>query len=186
MSSQALIDKILVQADAEAEQITDEILRRAGENEKLTLERAAAECKTTESDSERECAQILRIAELNSGLQSRKALLHARRELLDEAFGRAYRKVLSLKGAERVSFLCGLIKKHAPAKTFTACVSPEDAAALAEAVPGLDVRASEDIKCGVYMISDDADVDCTVDAIFEELREKYEAQADAIMYSGGV
>ena len=135
MSSQALIDKILVQADAEAEQITDEILRRAGENEKLTLERAAAECKTTESDSERECAQILRIAELNSGLQSRKALLHARRELLDEAFGRAYRKVLSLKGAERVSFLCDLIKKHAPAKTFTACVSPDEAKAAKERYP---------------------------------------------------
>ena len=83
MSSQALIDKILKTAEEEAEQITDDIIQRAAENEKLMLSKAEAECARIKKESDEKCAQIKRISELNSNLEARKARLHARRALLE-------------------------------------------------------------------------------------------------------
>ncbi|MBO4869619.1 MAG: hypothetical protein J5585_07900 [Clostridia bacterium] len=196
MSSQALIDKILATAKDEAEQITNEFMRRAAENEKLMLDRAADECRAIEAESILECEQIKRIAELTSGLESRKARLHCRRGLIDEAFGKAYKKVLSLQGSERASFLKSLIVKYAPAKEFIARTSPADAGVVTALLPELQaalgdgtaitVQADEAVKAGVYMSSEYSDVDCTIDAIFDELRDGYEAKADAIMSGDGV
>lgn len=195
MSSQALIDKILKTAEAEAEQITDEILRRAGENEKLILSRAAADCEATAKEAAAKCEQIKRISELTSGLAARKARLHARRELLDEAFGQAYSKVMSLPDEKRRAYILKLIGKYAPAQTVGARVAKRDLPLFdgesfetASADGGkisVSLCADDGIKGGVYMTSADADVDCTIDAIFAELREKYEAEADRMMFSDG-
>ena len=126
MSSQALIDKILKTAENEADQITNEILRRAGENEKMIIDRAKAESEEISKLSAERCEQIKRIAKLTSGLQARKARLHARRELLDEAFGQAYSKMLAMPDDKRRDYIMKLISRYAPADKITAYVAKRD------------------------------------------------------------
>ena len=109
MSSQALIDKIIKTAEAEAEQITDEILRRAADNEKTMLEKASAEVARINKESDEKCAQVKRISELTSGLEARKARLHARRTVLEEAFSEAYGMMLSLPDEKRLEYIKMLI-----------------------------------------------------------------------------
>ena len=193
MSSQALIDKILKTAENEAEQITNEILRRAGESEKLIIRRANAEKDEILRDSEARCGQIIKIASLTSGLAARKARLHARRELLDEAFGQAYAGILSLPDEKRRSYIEKLVSKHAPADNVSARVAKKDlplfenGTLTVNTADGRKITATltedENIKGGVYMSSPEADTDCTLDSVFAELREKYEAEADRIMFS---
>lgn len=193
MSSQALIDKIIKTAEAEAEQITDDILGRAAANEKSTLDKAEAEVARIKKESDEKCREIKRIAELTSGLDKRKARLHARRAVLDEAFSDAYNRMLSLPNEKRLEYIKKLIIKYAPAKKLTALVSEND-------LPLMDGKAETDIisslgadadiefvsdkniKGGVYLKSELSDVDATLDAIFEELRVKYEAKADAALF----
>ena len=43
-------------------------------------------------------------------------------------------------------------------------------------------EADKKIKGGVYLISELSDVDATLDAVFEELHDKYEAEADLILF----
>ncbi|MBO4422626.1 MAG: V-type ATP synthase subunit E [Clostridia bacterium] len=198
MSSQALIDKIISAAEAEAEQITNEILRRAGENEKLMLDKADADCSGIAAAANEKSEQIKRIAELTSGLEARKARLHARRTVLDEAFGAAYKKVLELDGDKRSDFIRSLIVKYSPSNDVRVLLSEADLpvaegmkaeleAALSEkfgAPANVCFKADAKIDGGVYMSSERSDVDATLGAIFGELRERYEAEADAVLFGG--
>ncbi len=193
MSSQALIDKIMKTAENEAEQITNDILRRAGENEKLIFDRVNAEKDAILKESQARCEQIKKIAHLTSGLAARKARLHTRRELLDLAFGQAYSDMLALPDDKRRSYIERLAAKYAPADKITARVSKKDLPLFDNGVltvntaDGRTVIAAlsedEHIKGGIYMSSPEADTDCTLDSVFAELREKYEAEADRIMFS---
>lgn len=193
MSSQALIDKIINTAEAEAEQITDEIIRRAAENEKLTLDRANAEVARIKAESDEKCAQIKRIATLTSGLENRKARLHARRTVLEEAFSSAYEMMLSQPDEKRLEYIKKLIVKYAPAKELTVKVSEADlplindgvrseiAASLGEGA-AVSFEADKNIDGGVYMCSELSDVDATLASVFSELHDKYEAEADRILF----
>jgi vacuolar-type H+-ATPase subunit E/Vma4 len=189
MSSQALIDKIIKTAENEAEQITDEILKRAGENEKLTLDKAAADVAAIKKRSDEKCAQIKRIAGLTSGLEARKARLHARREVIDSAFDKAYKKMTEQPDNERAAFLKRIIEKYAPAGCKSISVAEADLPLckdlqkeLPESLSGAAFEADGRISGGAYMKSDECDVDATLDAVFEELREKYEAEADKLLF----
>ena len=82
MSQQALIDKIIKAAEKEAEEITNEILARAADNEKLSLSKAESDCAAIKKAAEEKCAQIKRTSELTSSLTARKAKLHARRQIM--------------------------------------------------------------------------------------------------------
>ena len=197
MSSEALINKIIAAAETEAEHITDDILKRAGENEKLILDRAAAECENIKKQSDEKCAQIRRISKLTSDLEARKSVLHVRRTLLDEAFDTAYRKMTHLPDDERAGYMTGLIVKYAPSNDICVSVSKKDlplTEAVAPAVKAaldekfgegsrISFSGDERIKGGAYIASKLCDVDATLDAIFEELREKYEAEADKLLFS---
>ena len=196
MSQQALIDKILKTAEKEAEELTDEMIGRAAENEKLTLKNAAAECAAIKKASDEKCAQIKRIAELTSGLNARKAKLHARREMLDEAFAAAYRKMKRADQSDRLDLIKKLIIKYAPSADMTVVVSERDLdaavsekAALEKALSDkfgkaakLNFEKSEKLSGGVYMRSQLCDVDASLDAVFSDLREKYEAEADRLLF----
>lgn len=193
MSSQALIDKIIKTAEAEAEQITDEILRRAADNEKTMLEKASAEVARINKESDEKCAQVKRISELTSGLEARKARLHARRTVLEEAFSEAYGMMLSLPDEKRLEYIKKLIVKYAPAKSLTVKVSEKDLALFDEKARSdikaalgdnadITFEADKKIKGGAYLISKLSDVDATLDAVFEELHDKYEAEADLILF----
>lgn len=196
MSQQALIDKILKTAEKEAEEITDEILARAGENEMLAIKNAEAECAAIAKASGEKCAQIKRIAELTSGLEARKAKLHARREMLDEAFAAAYRKMKRADQSSRLSFIEKLIGKFAPDAEMTAVVSDKDYEAVSAEKAAIEqdlckkfgkaaklkIEQSEKLAGGVYMRSELCDVDASLDAVFADLREKYEAEADKLLF----
>ncbi len=196
MSTNALIEKIMKTAEAEAEQITNEIMLRAAENEKLSLSKADEDCAAAYKVAEEKCAQIKRTAELTSGLSGRKAKLHAHRELLDEAFSEAYDRIKNADDGFRLSFIENMIVKYAQDAKITASVAEKDLslitakkAEIEAALTGKFGKASSvefvsdaKIPGGVYMSSLLCDVDCTLDSVFEELRGKYEAEADKLLF----
>ena len=192
MSSQALIDKIIKTAEAEAEQMTDEIIQRAADNERLMISKAEAEVARIKKESDEKCAQIIRISSLTSGLEGRKAKLHARRTVLEEAFAAAYEMMLSRPDEKRLAYIKKLIIKYAPASKLRVKLAEKDLPLIDKAAEEelkaalggaeLSFEADKKIKGGVYLCSDLADVDATLDAVFEELHDKYEAEADRILF----
>ena len=102
--------------------------------------------------------------------------------------------MLGLPDEKRLDYIKKLIAKYAPSPKLTVLLSEKD-------LPLIDEKAKADIKAslgagaevsfeadkkipgGVYLCSELSDVDATLDAVFEELHDKYEAEADRIMFS---
>lgn len=196
MSSQALIDKIIGAAEKEAEQITNDAMKRAAENEKLILDKAKEECEQIERSARERYEQIRHISELQSSIEGRKARLHARRAVLDKAYEKAYERIRGMESKEKTAFYSSLIIKYAPAPVITVTVAEADRAlfdgkVLADLSDALKNKFNEESSVilsdkngddGVYIESEKADADATLKAIFEELRRNTEFEADRILF----
>ena len=198
MSSQALIDKIIRTAEGEAELITDEIIKRAGEVEQIILSKADAECSEILKSAGEKADQITRTSSLLSELDARKAALHAKREVMDEAYGKAFDRLVSLEPGKRIKFIRGLIIKYAPAPEVTLTLTKEDKEYFdAEAVTSIESELSgkfgkparvtvsgkpAKFKGGVFMESEVSDADASFEALFADLRNGTEAEISRILF----
>ena len=198
MSSQALIDKIIRTAEVEAEMITDEIIKRAGEVEQIILSKSEAECSEITAAAEDKADQIMRTSSLLSELDARKAALHAKREVMDEAYGKAFDRIVALEPEQRIEFIRGLIVKYAPAPVITLTLTKEDRAFFdAGSVSSLERELSDKFgksarisisdkpakfKGGVFMESEVSDADASFEALFSELRRGTEAEVSRILF----
>lgn len=198
MSTQALIDKIIRTAEGEAEVITDEILKRAGEAERIILGKADAECAEITKAAEEKAAQIKRTSALLSELEARKAALHAKREIMDEAYASAFGRLAMLDTEKRIPFIRALIVKYAPDPVVTLTLTEVDRRYFDEAAVGsLEAELSgkfgkpsritvsdkpAKFKGGVFMESASSDVDASFEALFEELRRDTEAEVSRILF----
>lgn len=198
MSSQALIDKIIRTAEGEAELITDEILKRAGQSEQIILSKADAECSEILKAAEEKAARITRTSALISELDARKAALHAKREVMDEAYAKAFDRLCGLQPEKRVAFIRKLILKYAPAPEITLTLTKDDAPYFdAQTVAAIERELSDKFgkssavkvsgkagkfRGGVFMESKVCDVDASFEALFEELRRGTEAEVSRILF----
>ncbi len=198
MSSQALIDKIIRTAEGEAELITDEIIKRAGEVEQIILSKADAECSEILKAAKEKADQITRTSSLLSELDARKSALHAKREVMDEAYGKAFDRLVSLEPGKRIKFIRGLIIKYAPAPEVTLTVTKEDREYFdAETVRSIESELSDrfgkpaavkvsdkpaKFKGGVFMESEVSDADASFEALFSDLRNGTEAEVSRILF----
>ena len=198
MSSQALIDKIIRTAESEAELITDEILKRAGESERIILGKADAECADIRKAAEEKAAQIKRTSALLSELDARKAALRAKRDVMDRAYGEAFDRLVSLDTEKRIPFIRSLIIRYAPDSVITLTLTEVDRRYFDVAYVGSIEKELADkfgrtaritvsekpakFKGGVFMESAVSDVDASFEAIFEELRRGTEAEVSRILF----
>ena len=198
MSSQALIDKIIRTAEGEAELITDEIIKRAGESERIILGKVDAECAEIRKAAEEKAAQIKRTSALLSELDARKAALRAKRDVMDRAYGEAFDRLVSLDTEKRIPFIRSLILKYAPDSVITLTLTEVDRRYFDEAsVRSIEKELADKFgrtsritvsekpakfKGGVFMESAISDVDASFEAIFEELRRGTEAEVSRILF----
>lgn len=197
MSSKALTDKIIRTAQDEAEQITEDAIRRAAESEKIIIGKAETECGSIAEQAKEKAALNIRTAELMSGLDARKAALHARREVIDRAYKEAARLLVNLPDADRLALIKKLIIKYAPEPRFTITLASADSGLLnARDIAQLQAELSgkfgeaeislaepsADFCGGVYMTGEKTDVDATYEAIFAELHESCESEVADILF----
>lgn len=198
MSSQALIDKIITTAENEAELITVEMLKRAGEVESIILSKSDAECSEIIKSAEDKAGQIRKTSALLSELDARKAALHAKREVMDEAYGKAFERLAALEPEKRTSFIRGLIIKNAPSPVITLTLTDGDRRYFgAEVLASLERDLSDkfgkearvtvsdrpaEFRGGAFIESAVCDVDVSFEALFEELRRDTEAEVCRILF----
>lgn len=199
MSSKALTDKIMQSAQSEAQKTAAEIMDRALESEKLILQRAKDECDGIIADAEAKAASNVKAASLVAGLDGRKALLHAKRQVIDKAFDEAKSRVLALDGQKRLEYLVYLIVKYAPCEEIELTVNENDGALLSNGcISNIEASLSErfnkparvtlsdtwgDFSGGVYMTGAAIDVNATYEAVFAEVRSKSEAEIAGILFA---
>ena len=192
--SEKLLTRILADAQADAENIARE---SAAEVEAILNQgekNAAAERARAEEKAQKAAAEIRERCRTNAQLDARKYALAARRELIAEAFEKAYKKLCVLSGTERENLLRNRILAEAEGGEAVLCAA-SDRACIEKMLPALNAElkksgrmpltlAEENIPGdgGFLLRSRGYDKNCSFEAMLREVRAAEESRVAAILF----
>ncbi len=176
-----ILERIAVDAEKNAEVVTAEARVKATE---LYAERTA-EAKSAASEriaaAENEAINRINHIKSTAALESRKLILAAKREVVEEVFSDIAPTFRKLPKDEYAAFLAGVARKSAQKGTlFFANVDYDVADQVRELLkndPGYKVAKTtvKDISGGFIIKYDNVRIDCSLDAICQTMRPELEA-----------
>ena len=172
--------QILSSAESDANKISEEYRKKS---EKIVAE-----------ETERANAAAKALYERLSGsaeLESKKAFLSKKQELISEAFNKAYEKLLSLSGEELADTLASLALRAAGGKEGEIILSEKIRAELGDKIlskvsKNKNLRLSDevrDIDGGLILKNGNTEVNCTFSALVAEKREQMSREIADILFS---
>lgn len=184
MGAEAVIDKIMLKAAAEAESILQEGKAAADKKAAETAAEAAEKKNAILAEGKAEADAIVYREKLKSELDARKNTLAEKRNLIDKVFDEVKNKLISLPDNEKTAIydkfvasfgMKGNIKLYASDDMKNFC---ESRAATWNATYAGSISGKDKILlCG-----DTCDADLSMDSIIEDLRDKYESEVSSILF----
>lgn len=186
MSLETLKEKILSDAEEEAEALLSAAQKKAQDIER----KAAEEAEANRVREEKEIAERIRALEEGSAatvrLDSKKAGLKERRRVIDTVYERALRSLMSLSEEESVKLLSALLKKYAEkgdAVALSADYPYRAAVEKAIVKAGFTLSSARaDIRGGFYLYGKKCDRDVSYGALLEADREEHQAELAAKIF----
>ncbi len=182
MATEAIVERILLDADREAEAILAEAKRKAEETITNTKRKAEAEKAAVVKETEARAKAIREGKEAAARLDSAKLLLGEKRRVIDAVYSRALEALLSLSEKESVALADSLLKQYA--EEGDEIVFAENYP-YAKAVSALPVCKEKNLKfCkkreafsgGFKLSGAKSDTDISYGAILIEDREAHQAE----------
>jgi vacuolar-type H+-ATPase subunit E/Vma4 len=191
---QAIIEKIISDAKAQADSDLEKARRQIAENEQKTEAQVRAEAGKILKQAELDCKEEERRARAIWDLAARKGALKEKRAAIAEAFLKAQEKLLSLPEEKYAAFLLSLLKKSG-AEGGKIFASKKDSSYFTEAFISRaqkEISADlslggvrDEIKDGFVLVSGQAQINCTVDFVLNQAREELEGDVARILFGGG-
>lgn len=195
--SEKIIAQIQSEAKAKAESITAGAQAKAAE---ITAEYAAKAKKAFEAkmqDAEKEAAEAEAGIKRLASMESRKAVLSEKQALVAKAFEEAAKSIASMPEDKYVPFLAGLAAKASETGEEEIVFTGKDSAiaekVLAEANKILEsqgrkgaLKKSADAGSfmgGLVIRRENIDVNCTIEVIMENCRERMSSEVARILFS---
>lgn len=191
---QAIIDRIIADANAQADAIMETARCQIAENEHKAEAQIAAQTAGILKQADLDCQEEERRARAIADLESRKGALSEKRKQIEEAFILARQKLLGLGEDEYTAFLFTLLKESG-ADGGMILVSKKDKRfftedfmkrAKSEINAGLSLGGEHDsAQTGFVLKSGDAQINCTVDFVLKQAKEQLEGDVARILFGGG-
>lgn len=193
MTDSRIKGKILRDAKADAEQIMDEARKKAAaivQQSKKDLEHIRSETEEIARETkQKEIDRRLSAARM----KSKRRLLQEKRDVIDNVFGEAKKRLLEIKKQEYIQFITHLIKEEVKIPDATLVLSKNDIKKYGEGVGKLILKASE-AKDTVTVEKDNFDGGCivkhqiyefnaTLDTILSRIKEQKESELQKILFA---
>ena len=203
MSADRILDKIIADAGAEAEDIIQSAKTEAARRGDAIKEALNLRLKEVDDKTEKEIAEIERRRMLSAGLESRKNTLSRRRKMVDDAFEKALEAYLNLSDSEYTKLVTNTVvaasetgkeKVFVPKGRESLYTGPES---ILMAINEALVRAGKTgeltyggiaphIKGGALLVGDIADIDCSFESLVVLFREEHEVEVAKMLFESGV
>lgn len=184
MSKEAIIEKILSDADVQARTTVEEAEKKADEILALAAEQCKSYLAKSKSETDRAVKEVAERAETVAELDARKMLLRAKSAALDEVFALALEKARALDKATYKKIIVGMLNFAENGDKVT--VSAREKGIVTKKLVD-DVAKAKGIKLtlndkegdfdgGIILTSDGIDKNFTLDVEFALLRDAAEAE----------
>lgn len=192
MKAEAIVNRILEDARAQANQTIEEARRRAEQlrdsNEEQLEKRRESEMAAARKECEQIRDRMLRMAEL----ERKKSTLAMKREVIDLAFDDALRRLRAMPREQARAFMGGLIAQAAQGGEEVVVDKADAAAFDASFVEQIAQNTGKPLtRCsrtqalggGVLLRRDGLEINLTYPAILAERRAALEAEAARVLFA---
>lgn len=187
-----MIGRIREDAQKEIDGVLAEAKQQAAEITAAYARQAEAECEAIVARGEKAAAEREERLGAVSQLESRKEVLAAKQEVIEEAFGLALKKLLALPEEQYVALLADLAVEAAKTGSEKLVFSEENqtlgakvVAAANAKLPGGKLTLSEEKRpvAGGFILSDGAiEVNCTFDTLIRLERGALAGQVAKVLF----
>ena len=189
-NAQALIDKIIEEAELDAKNITEQ-----GELDvKAIFEATASEIESINADADKKINDItnsiLESYRTNAEPEARKHSLLSRRSMLDKVFEKALERIEALSGYERGELLVNLAKNNASGGEVIR-PSKADKDALTKVLPTINKafdkpltigEVYDGISSGFILEAELYEIDCSFKSLLDDVRDDFEGEVADILF----
>lgn len=183
---------ILKDADARADEIVAQALQQKSEIIQRMVSDAEAEAGTSVADAQKHAFELINRANSVSGLEGRKKLLAAKREIISEVFDRIELNFSRMEPEEYTKLLASMARsagKNGGTLVFSEC-DKQYARGVYSMLDGsrfsLSKEYTGDIPNGFILCSGDVYIECSVRSAIEEHRRELESEISNILFADGV
>ncbi|MBB2183167.1 hypothetical protein H0486_09780 [Lachnospiraceae bacterium MD1] len=194
------LDKILKAIEAEAEAKADKVISEANKEAEEILSAAKAEaekrCKEIAEKSEADKKAILSRAESAAALQEKKILLDVKQQIISNIIDNARMSLANLPDSELIEIVLQMVKRYAHNKEGQIVFSASDKnripkdfnnslKAVLEDRPGAVLTVSDEtasIDGGFLLVYGDVEENCSFDALFNAYKETLQDQVNALLF----
>ncbi len=180
-----IIDKIIADAQAQADVILQEAKQEAERTLLIATEKAEKEKIALHKQAEEE-KQKIRAKEISGAeMEGKKAILRTKQELLQEIVDTAHKRLCELPDAEYCQMIAGMLSKLDPADGTQLLVNAKDKARLAEvaAQKGFTILDRDcDISGGFIVKQGDIEYNYSFEAIISVEKEEMQQIAASILF----
>ncbi|MBQ6808562.1 MAG: V-type ATP synthase subunit E [Firmicutes bacterium] len=192
------IEKITAQIQKDVQSEIDALLKQAQEESAAIQADYKAKAAALQQDilakgqqaAEERIERQTRAAEL----EARKLLLQTKQEKIDDSFRRAHKKLLALKGEERINLNARLIAFGSRSGKETIFMNDDDLESIGpqviakanKLVKGASFTLSEkprDISGGLIISAGDVEVNCAYDTILRIMRDELAGDVAKVLFS---
>ena len=201
MSVDNIVAKISADADAECAKISEDAQKKAREFEEKTMRTANETIRAIDDQAQADVEEIQRRQMLIFELESRKDALAVRRNMLDEAFAVARRKLDTLPEDKWEALISRCVLDGCETGDERLCVPADDRAMYQNGLLAkLNKRLEEagktgaltimdkpaDFSGGVLVVGESGDYDASFAALLKNVRSEYEKAAADILFPAEV
>ncbi|HID95991.1 MAG TPA: hypothetical protein EYP53_08055 [Candidatus Latescibacteria bacterium] len=197
MAVEAIIDKIMADAKAEAEEIkqkAEKEIEKIKEEQRANIERIRVSAEEEgKIQAEEEKRRLISAAELDQ----RQRLLREKQDLIEETFKRAMKRVIEMGRDDYCRLIEALLIKAVDDGDEEVIISPKDEDRITqELLERVNLKLSEDGRKGQLKLSDKTremaggfvltkgrkEVNCSLESIFSLAREELEGEVAGILF----
>ncbi|KPL18989.1 MAG: hypothetical protein AMJ92_05325 [candidate division Zixibacteria bacterium SM23_81] len=198
MSVETITEKILSDAQAEVLRIEAQVAERAKKVEAEQREQAKAIEKEAEEEAKRRAQDRRKKDIATAELELRKALLDQKQRLIQQVFDKALKRLTDLKGEKYERFILELLMKVVEVGDEEVIFSDTDDRKIGEKLleeannrlvkagkkGGLRiVKENRDFQGGFILRRGKMEVNCSLNSLFESVREELEPQVAEVLFS---
>lgn len=186
-----ILGRIAVQAEAEVSRTTEEAKAQAAEllsQRKQEIDSYAAERL---SAAEQDALERINRIKISASLDKRKALLSAKREMIDEVINETITYFSKMPKVKYSEFLAGVAKKTATKGTLYFAESDKDikdkVQSLLSEQAGIRISDSftSEIPSGFLLKYDNVVINCSVPAIVDSMKNELEQDIAKVLFGKG-
>lgn len=200
MAADKIIEKIKNESDAAVEAILSEARERAQQRNAQIIEEANKKALEIEKVSLADAEEEMRRAMLIAELDSRKSELASKRAVIDEAYAAAQKELIKLGGTKWEKLIARIVAESAETGTETLRANQADLGRVRALIPALNAAlaaigkkgelklddAPANILGGVIIASETSEINCSIEAVLRDVREKTEREVANLLYGSEV